>query len=112
MYSRRLRAPFALLAIAASLGALAAEEGSHAITIYSTATPGAISPDQYRNGGGGHSLPGYATVRHERDMVFKAGRNSVRFIDVAGLIDPTSVSFSSLTDPIGTRVMEQNFQFD
>ena len=112
MYSRRLRAPFALLAIAASFGALAAEEGSHALTIYSTATPGAISPEQYRNGGGGHSLPGYATVRHEREIALNAGRNTVRFTDVAGQIDPTTVSFTSLTDPTGTRVMEQNFQFD
>ena len=42
----------------------------------------------------------------------KAGRNDVRFTDVAGLIDPTTVSFESLTDPTGTRVVEQNFQFD
>jgi hypothetical protein len=112
MYSRRLRAPFALLAIAASLSALAADEGSHALTIYSTAAPGAISPDQYRNGGGGHSLPGYATVRHERGIALNAGRNTVRFTDVAGQIDPTTVSFTSLTDPTGTRVVEQNFQFD
>ena len=112
MYSRRLRAPFALLALTASLAAFAADEGTHAITIYSTMTPGAISPDQYRNGGSGNSLPGYATVRHERDIALNAGRNTVRFTDVAGFIDPTTVSFSSLTDPVGTRVMEQNFQFD
>ena len=112
MFSRRLRAPFAMLTLTASIASFAADEGTHAITIYSAVTPGSISPDLYRNGGGGHSLPGYATVRHERDMVLNAGRNSVRFTDVAGLIDPTTVSFSSLTDPAGTRVMEQNFQFD
>ena len=112
MSSRRLRAPFSLLALTASIAAFAADEGNHAITIYSTMTPGSISPDQYRNGGGGQSLPGYATVRHERDIALTAGRNTVRFTDVAGLIDPTTVSFSSLTDPAGTRVMEQNFQFD
>src|SRR5207249_4358489 len=27
-------------------------------------------------------------------------------------IDPTTVSFASLTDPAGTRVVEQNYQFD
>ncbi len=112
MSCSRLRAPFAMLALAASLSAFAAEEGTHAVTIYSTMTPGAISPDQYRNGGGGNSLPGYATVRHERDIALNAGRNTIRFTDVAGYIDPTSVSFTSLTDPVGTRVMEQNFQFD
>ena len=111
MSSQRLRAPFAVLMLAASIAAFA-DEDAHSLTIYSTMTPGSVSPDQYRNGGSGHSLPGYATVRHERDMVFKAGRNTVRFTDVAGLIDPTSVSFLSLTDPAGTRVMEQNFQFD
>jgi hypothetical protein len=111
VFKRFVRAPFALLALTASIAAFA-EEDTHSLTIYSTMTPGAVSPDQYRNGGGGHSLPGYATVRHERDMVFKAGHNAVRFTDVAGLIDPTSVSFSSLTDPAGTRVIEQNFQFD
>ena len=112
MFAPRLRGPFALLALAASFAAFAAEDGTHAITIYSTATPGSISPDQYRNGGGGGDLPGYATVRHERDIPLNAGRNTIRFTDVAGHIDPTTVSFSSLTDPVGTRVMEQNFQFD
>ena len=36
----------------------------------------------------------------------------MRFTDVAALIDPTTVAFSSLTDPDATRVIEQNFQFD
>ncbi|MFN0038737.1 MAG: DUF4139 domain-containing protein [Burkholderiales bacterium] len=112
MNRRFVRAPFALLALASSIASFAADEGSHAITIYSTMTPGAISADQYRNGGGGNSLPGYATVRHERDIALNPGRNTIRFTDVAGFIDPTTVSFSSLTDPVGTRVMEQNFQFD
>ena len=44
-------------------------------------------------------MPGYAVVRHERAMELKSGRNDVRFTDVAGLIDPTTVSFQSLTDP-------------
>lgn len=112
MSCRRFRAPFALLALTASIASFAADEGSNAVTIYSTAPPGSISPDQYRNGGNGQGLPGYATVRQERDMALTAGRNTVRFTDVAGLIDPTTVTFSSLTDPAGTRVMEQNFQFD
>jgi len=32
--------------------------------------------------------------------------------DVPALIDPTTVSFASLTDPSGTRVVEQSFEFD
>ena len=39
------------------------------------------------------------------------GRSQLSFTDVAALIDPTTVTFTSLTDP-ATRVLEQNFQFD
>src|SRR5882724_5800457 len=112
MHPCHLRAPFALLALAEALTTFADDGGNHALTIYSTATPGAVAPDITRNGGSGYSVPGYATVRHEREIALNAGRNTVRFTDVAGLIDPTTVSFASLTDTSGTRVMEQNFQFD
>ncbi len=57
------------------------------------------------------AVPGYALVRHDRTVAIAAGRSTLRFTDVAGLIDPTTVNFSSLTDP-STRVLEQNFQFD
>ncbi|HKI65515.1 MAG TPA: DUF4139 domain-containing protein [Burkholderiales bacterium] len=88
---------------------LAAAAASDALTIYSSAQPGAIRPEQYRNGG---NVPGYAVVRHLRALALEPGRNTVRFSDVAALIDPTTVAFESLTDPAGTRVIEQNFQFD
>ena len=88
------------------------EAAGNALTIYSTAQPGAISPELYRNGGRGQAIPGYAVVRHERDLPLNRGRNSVRFTDVAAFIDPTTVMFESLTDPAGTSVVEQNFQFD
>ena len=84
----------------------------NALTIYSTAQPGAISPELYRNGGRGQAIPGYAVVRHERDIALNRGRNTVRFNDVAAFIDPTTVMFESLTDAAGTRVVEQDFQFD
>ncbi len=83
-----------------------------ALTIYSNARPGAVAPDSYRHGGHGQPLPGYAMVRHERELQFARGRNTVRFTDVAALIDPTTVTFESLTDAGGTSVIEQNFQFD
>ena len=35
MFSRRVRAPFAMLALSTSIAAFAADEGTHAITIYS-----------------------------------------------------------------------------
>jgi hypothetical protein len=87
-----------------------------ALTIYSSAPPGAVSPEFYRPlpGGGSPSaseVPGYALVRHERRMRVEAGRSKLRFTDVAALIDPTTVTFTSLSDP-ATRVLEQNFQFD
>lgn len=106
-----IRISFAICAFAA-VSPATANESRHALTIYSTAVPGAISADTYRYGGGGQGVPGYATVRHDREVPLAAGRNTVRFADVAGLIDPTTVSFTSLTDTTGTRVIEQNFQFD
>jgi hypothetical protein len=53
-----------------------------------------------------------ALVRDRRVLALKAGSNEVRFSDVASQIDPTSVQFASLTDPSGTRVLEQNFAYD
>ena len=85
---------------------------ANALTIYSSGRPGAVDPRAYREGSGGHAVPGYAVVRHERPLALIQGRNTVRFSDVAALIDPTTVAFESLTDPKGTRVIEQNFQFD
>jgi hypothetical protein len=103
----------ASLLMIAAYGARAAEPIANSLTIYSSAQPGAVPPEMYRYGGQqGYAVPGYAMVRHERPIDLKAGRNEVRFTDVAGLIDPTTVSFESLTDPAGTRVVEQNFQFD
>ena len=57
------------------------------------------------------AVPGYALVRDERQMNIRQGRSQVSFTDVAALIDPTTVTFTSLSDP-STRVLEQNFQFD
>ena len=105
------------LAIAVSSAMLAAAAHAEtAITIYSSAQPGAISPEFYRPVPGqgvpnAMSVPGYALVRDDREMKIKEGRSQLSFTDVAALIDPTTVTFSSLTDP-ATRVLEQNFQFD
>jgi hypothetical protein len=105
------------LAAAAIVGAgLAHAADDTAITIYSTAQPGAVPPELYRPIPGQGlppptSVPGYAMVRQERAMRLNAGRSTVRFTDVAALIDPTTVTFTSLSDA-ATRVLEQNFQFD
>jgi hypothetical protein len=49
---------------------------------------------------------------HRIVMNLQKGDNAVRFTDVAASIDPTSVRFVSVTDPTGTVVVEQNFEFD
>ncbi|MEO6185230.1 MAG: DUF4139 domain-containing protein [Steroidobacteraceae bacterium] len=103
-------------ALAQSAAAAAPAADDTAITIYSSAAPGAVSPEYYRPlpGQGTPSamgVPGYAMVRQERAVQLTSGRSQLRFTDVAALIDPTTVSFTSLTDP-ATRVLEQNFQFD
>ena len=105
----------ALSLLTATIG-YAAQGDSVAVTIYSSAQPGAIPPELYRPlpGSGvpnAMAVPGYAMVRQDRTVDLKAGRSTLRFTDVAALIDPTTVTFTSLTDP-RTRVIEQSFQFD
>ncbi|MGQ0522510.1 MAG: DUF4139 domain-containing protein [Betaproteobacteria bacterium] len=103
----------ALAAASAMSASCWASSGSGtALTIYSTLRPGAVPPELLREGGRGQGVPGYAVVRQERELALKGGRNTVRFTDVAALIDPTTVGFESLTDAKGTTVIEQNFQFD
>ncbi|MBP7579095.1 MAG: hypothetical protein KA794_20430, partial [Candidatus Obscuribacter sp.] len=54
----------------------------------------------------------FGLVRDNRDITLKDGINYVRFEDVAAGIDPTTVSFTSLTAPNAVAVREQNYQFD
>ncbi len=89
------------------------------LTIYSTARPGAIPPEFYQPAmqPGGYAqppaqLPGYAIIKQQRRMAIPEGRGQIRFTDVAALIEPTTVMFKSLTDPDGTTVLDQNFEFD
>lgn len=53
-----------------------------------------------------------ALVRDTRSFGLEQGVNEVRFSDVASQIDATSVHFRSLTDPEGTAVLEQNYEYD
>lgn len=53
-----------------------------------------------------------ALVKDLRSLDLNAGLTEVRFVDVASRIDPTSVHFRSLTDPEGTTVLEQNYEYD
>lgn len=54
---------------------------------------------------------GTALVQDRRMFSFVEGENRIDFTDVASGIDPTSVTFVSLTDPL-TSVIEQNYAFD
>ena len=99
-----------------ALGAAAAEPET-SITVYSSAQPGGIPAEWYRPLPGmgtpmANDLPGFALVRLDRELAIPRGRGTIQFQDVAALIDPTTVTFLSLTDPEGTKVLEQNFQFD
>lgn len=53
----------------------------------------------------------FAVVKEVRTLKIDATAR-LEFKDVARDIDPTTVQFKSLTDPEGTRVLEQNYEFD
>jgi hypothetical protein len=97
-----------------TVAAASPTDSDDSITIYSSMQAGAVSPDLYRPVSGrefGGQVPGYAIVRHDRSYDIEKGPHTLRVTDVAALIDPTTVTFSSLDKP-GTRVLEQSFQFD
>ena len=58
-----------LFATALTASATAADDGTdrHALTLYSTMSPGAVNPEHFR-GGNRDAVPGYAVVRHEREI--------------------------------------------
>jgi len=113
-----LTAAVLTLGVAAVPCAAQDEIGATSLTIYSTARPGAVPAELYRPVAGqdgfypGQSIPGYAMIRQERAVDLVRGVNRLNFTDVAAYIDPTTVTFESLTAPGGTRVIEQSFQFD
>jgi hypothetical protein len=104
----------ALSVLFCTAAAAAATQSDDSITIYSRLQPGAVPPDLYRPVQGrqfGGQVPGYAIVRHDRRYALDRGLQTLRVTDVAALIDPTTVTFTSLDRP-ETRVLEQSFQFD
>ena len=115
-----------LLAVAVTLAPLsiaraaperAAPEPGFAITVYSSADPATFDPkalarQQVQNPYAyGNVLPGYGVVREVRKVTVADDR-TVRFADVASGIDPTTVTFESLTDPARTSVLEQAYEYD
>ncbi len=90
-----------------------------ALTVYSSADPAGFDPQQFiaqqrigSNPNFAWQVPGFGVVKEVRRVNLNAGLNELPFTDVAQFIDPTTVSFVDLTDPAGTAVLEQNFQFD
>ncbi len=92
------------------IAAMSSQTPEYSLTVYSSAQPGSL--DSASLAAYGQQLPGYALVRDERTLTLTRGRQELRFSDVAGRMDPTTVAFASLTDPAGTRVLEQNYQYD
>jgi hypothetical protein len=118
---RPSRRPAAALAFAASLLAAplaraqdpAGEDGV-AVTVYSE--PGGDRNQQpiydpVRNAWV-QPAPGFSLVRERRTLDLQEGVTTLRFTDVAARIDPSTVKFRSLTDPAGTSVLEQRFEYD
>ncbi len=116
----RFTAPI-LAACCFSMCACAVGADETALTIYSSASPGAISPDLYRPIPGqgprnvytwNHQIPGYAVVKQQRSLEIQRGVSEINFTGVAAMLDPTTVIFESLSDPAGTTVLEQDYRFD
>lgn len=87
------------------------------LTVYSSADPAGFDPrafvQQQRMTGSDDvgGVPGYGVVKSVRKLSIPKGASKVAFTDVAAWIDPTTVTFSDLEDPL-TAVIEQSFQFD
>jgi hypothetical protein len=97
----------------------AAAEDGPSLTVYSSADPAGFDPQQFisqqrlgHNPNFAWQVPGFGVVKEVRKVEMPSGDGFVRFTDVAQFIDPTTVSFSDLTSPQGTAVLEQAFRFD
>jgi hypothetical protein len=55
---------------------------------------------------------GFSLVRERRELPLSAGRNHVRWEDVAQRIEPATLGFRSVTAPGTIAVREQNYQYD
>jgi hypothetical protein len=123
MISNRLIACIPIVLASFSAKAIAdsppAPQPGFSLTIYSSADPATFDPRDFvrqlnmnpyyaiQN-----PLPGFGVVRENRDINLNQGENTVQFSDVATSIDPTTVSFQSLTAPDAAVVLEQNYEYD
>jgi hypothetical protein len=51
-------------------------------------------------------------VKDVREVRLPVGLGEAQFMDVAALIDPTTVHLRSLSDPAGLRILEQSYEYD
>lgn len=104
--TRPLLAPLALAGLALACSWFTASPGpSHTPTPHSAEASEAATALTIYN-------QGTALVQDRRQFNLVAGLNEIIFSDVAAMMDPTSVLFRSLTDPDGTWVLEQNYEYD
>jgi hypothetical protein len=119
-----------MAALVALLGGVVAhaqaEEAGVAVTIYSAPSKAGrgggmmaaqqraqAEPSFSQNPYGGLSAAtGFGVVKETRTLDLPKGVSAYRFTDVAARLDRTTVKFRSLTDPQGTAVLEQNFEYD
>lgn len=117
-YSQIIFAAVALSSLSTVTAFAEAQEKGTALTVYSSADPGAFDPQQFiaqQNQGyeanTASQVPGFGVVKETREVTLPAGISELKITDVAQFIDPTTVSFADLTDP-KTVVHDQTFQFD
>ncbi|HOX09926.1 MAG TPA: DUF4139 domain-containing protein [Candidatus Omnitrophota bacterium] len=54
----------------------------------------------------------FALIKDQRYFELDKGVNKLEFRDVASLIEPTSVHFTSLSAPASAYILEQNYEYD
>lgn len=112
-------AAVALLSNASAFAQNDNPDAGPSVTVYSSADAGEFDPQRFiaqqRMGSDPNfvwQVPGYAVVKEIRTAALQPGVNELQFTDVAQFIDPTTVSFTDLSHPDDTAVLEQNFRFD
>src|ERR1700726_3028823 len=53
-----------------------------------------------------------ALVRDVRQLTLPAGESRLRFMDIAASVNPATVHFRSMTEPLKLSVLEQNYEYD
>src|SRR5881409_2459991 len=76
------------------------------------AAPGSVTRDEQRDVMVTIYNGNLGLVKDLREVRFPSGQTEVQFMDVAALIDPTTVHLKSITDAAGLKILEQNYEYD